>query len=487
MANLRFLLGLIPKTSELEAKSSNLVKEFADFQQYQSSEELAQFLELEKEVTSPAFKEAVIKIKGQKFAETNEFKQLQEYTLLKKSARFKVYFKLKNSSQLSDYNTTESSTELAHYLELEKYLASKEFAAVKSSADPKEFKNSPEGQKEQEFLVLQKSSRIKNYFKFKNSENYKTFLEVQASPDLVKYDELEITIASDEFKKVKEYMALPASKKYELSDEFKKEQAYLAALKSEKHKFYLDCLKKDKFKALKEWKLSFEEDFTSDKLDSKKWMTKYFWGEELLKEPYSLAHDLHFVTDGKNIEIKNSILSIHTKQEKITGKAWDPMIGFIPKEFNYTSGLISTGKSFRFKYGRIEAKIKLNNSGKVSHAFWMLGDKILPEVDVFKSFNGKVLLSNLWGNIAEKEGVHKLTKKLGASKLYSDFFIYTLDWSPEKLVWKINDLEVASTAESVPQEAMYLVLSSGIFGDNVNGSVPSSMEIDWVKVYEKNS
>jgi beta-glucanase (GH16 family) len=163
------------------------------------------------------------------------------------------------------------------------------------------------------------------------------------------------------------------------------------------------------------------------------------------------------------------------------------MFGFIPKEFNYTSGLISTGKSFRFKFGRIEAKIKLNNSGKVSHALWMLAGKILPEVDIFKSVNGKLLLSNIWGNIAEKDGVHRVSKKLGASKLYSDYFIYALDWTAEKLVWKINGLEVASIAESVPQEEMYILLSSGIFGDNPNGSLPASMEVDWIKVYQKNS
>jgi beta-glucanase (GH16 family) len=487
MANLRFLLGLIPKTSDLEAKSSTLRKEFADFQEYQSSEELAQFLALEKEVTSPAFKETVTKIKGQKFSETNEFKKLQEYTLLKKSARFKTYFKLKSSSPLSDFTATESSQELSHYKELEQYLASKEFVNLKSSANPKEFKKSPEGQKEQEFLTLKKSARIKNYFKFKDSQNYKTFLEVQSSPDLVKYDELEKFIASDEFKKVKEYMALPSKKKYELPEESKKVLSYLAVLKTDKHKAYLANLKKDKFTSLKAWKLSFEEDFSADKLDLKKWMTKYYWAEELLKEPYSLAQDLHFVTDGKNIEIKNSILTIQTKQENVTGKAWNPMLGFVPKEFNYTSGLISTGKSFRFKFGRIEAKIRLNHTGKVSHAFWMLGDKILPEVDIFKTLDGKLFLSNIWGNITEKDGVHKLSRKLGASKLSSDFFIYTLDWSPEKLVWKINGLEVATITDSVPQESMYFVFSSGIFGDKANGSVPAAMDIDWVKVYEKNS
>jgi beta-glucanase (GH16 family) len=487
MANFRFLLGLIPKTSDLEAKSNALLKEFAEFQEYQSSEELVQFLELEKEVTSAAFKETVAKIKAQKFADTEEFKKLQEYNSLKKSAKFKVYFKVKASSQLSEFTATESSQELASYTELEKYLASKEFSSAKSSAEPKEFSKSPEGQKEQEFLNLQKSGRIKNYLKFRNSENYKTYVEVQSSKDLEKYDELEKFIATEEFKKVKEYMAFPAKKKYELSEESKKEAAYLTTVKSAKHKAYLANLKKDKFTALKAWKLSFEEDFASDKLDSKKWMTKYYWAEELLKEPYSLVQDMHFVTDGKNLDIKNSVLSIQTRQEKVTGKAWNPMLGFVPKEFDYTSGLISTGKSFRFKFGRIEAKIKLGNSGKVSHAFWLLGDKILPEVDIFKSLEGKLYLSNIWGNLAEKDGVHKVSKKIGASKLASDFFIYTLDWTPEKLVWKINGLEVASILESVPQESMYFVFSSGIYGEHVNGSVPTSMEIDWVRVYEKNS
>jgi beta-glucanase (GH16 family) len=292
---------------------------------------------------------------------------------------------------------------------------------------------------------------------------------------------LEAYINSDEFKKVFDYMALPGKQKYELSDEYRLEQEYLTLKKSEKIKWFF----KVKFKELKAWNKTFEDDFTESKLDGKKWITRYFWGEEILKDSYSLAQDKHFVTDGKNIEIKDSVLTIITRQEEVVGKAWDPLLGFYPKDFSYTSGLISTGKSFRQKYGRIKAKIRLNNPGKVSHAFWMVGNQILPEVDIFKSDNSKLLLSNISGNITSTGGVNRRTSKIGGGKLAHDFFIYSLEWTPEKLVWKVNDLEVASVTEAVPQDPLFLVLSSGIFKDQVNGSIPARMDIDWIRVYEK--
>ncbi|NMC39901.1 MAG: family 16 glycosylhydrolase, partial [Bacteroidales bacterium] len=155
--------------------------------------------------------------------------------------------------------------------------------------------------------------------------------------------------------------------------------------------------------------LRFEDDFISKKLDASKWITRYFWGDKILKDAYSLATDQHFLTDGENIEITNSTLKINTRQEEVTGKAWDPLLGFFPKDFKYTSGIISSGKSFRQQFGVIQAKIRLNKPGKVTHAFWMTGDRILPQIDIFKSDNSKLLMTNFWGNITEKEGIRKNT------------------------------------------------------------------------------
>ena len=214
-------------------------------------------------------------------------------------------------------------------------------------------------------------------------------------------------------------------------------------------------------------------------------MTRYFWGEELLKDSYSMAFDKHFVTDGANLKIDNSILRIETRQEKASGKAWNPMFGFIPQEFDYTSGLISTGKGFRNKYGKIQAKVNLNNPGDVTHAFWLVGNTILPQVDIFKTSGSKLHMSVHWGDITQKEGAHKKTSKAGGSKVMKDYYIFELDWTPNELVWKVNGLTLAKQSANVPDEPMYLVFSSGIYKDKISNGVPARMEVDWVRWMEK--
>ena len=44
------------------------------------------------------------------------------------------------------------------------------------------------------------------------------------------------------------------------------------------------------------------------------------------------------------------------------------------------------------------------------------------------------------------------------SRYSNDYFIYTLEWTSDKLVWKINGAEVFSQTSDVPQEPMYVLL-----------------------------
>ncbi len=67
------------------------------------------------------------------------------------------------------------------------------------------------------------------------------------------------------------------------------------------------------------------------------------------------------------------------------------------------------------------------------------------------------------------------------SKYANDFFIYTLEWTPDKLVWKINDTVAFTCTSDVPQEPMYVILSGGL--DKPINSM-TTMEIDWVRVYQ---
>ena len=107
---------------------------------------------------------------------------------------------------------------------------------------------------------------------------------------------------------------------------------------------------------------------------------------------------------------------------------------------------------------------------------------MVPHIDVAKA-NGKVVLGNAWGNSKDISTVRTFSKSLGRNKLSRDYFIYTLEWSQSRLLWKINGLEIATTSKGVPQEEMYLVLSAGLAKDPKN-TLPAQMEVDWVCCYQ---
>jgi len=164
------------------------------------------------------------------------------------------------------------------------------------------------------------------------------------------------------------------------------------------------------------------------------------------------------------------------------------LMGFSPKDFNYTSGLINSGQSFRQKYGVFKAKIKVNHSYPVHHAFWMLGEKITPEIDVFKydkKSKSKLSIANYWGNPSNEKEIKKNHSSISGPDFSSNYFIYTLEWTPEKLIWKINDVPVFEQTEGLPQEPMYMLLSSGIAVDGIQANLPCTMEVDWIRAYQK--
>ncbi len=477
------LFGAMQATSQIEAEEAALIKEYSDFRAYKKSEELKRVEELDRLVKSGEFTSKVREIKARKFRDTEQYRKEQEYLALKKSKDIKGYLKLKDSSELSEYKQAGKSAELEKYNELDAYIRTREFLDARQSGK-KKFKSSEAFQKQRQYKELKKSSMLRKYFKLKTSPKMKTYIQVKGSDRLKRLEELKQYVNTDEFRKVKEYMALKPQQKYEQSDDYKLEQEYLTLKKSEKLLWFRKLQTKNEFDKLKEWELTFEDDFTEGTLDTKKWMTNYYWGETLLKDTYALPGDKHFYTGGKNLEIADSVLKIITRKEITTGKVWNPLQGFLTQDFDYTSGLISTGKSFRQKYGKVRAKIRMSHA-PVRQAMWMVAETILPHVDVAKMEQGKLYYGNFWGNIAEKGGVNKKIRKKAAEKYTGDYFIYSIEWTPEKLVWKINNKQVLTQTRGIPSEPMYLVLSAGVTNGVTEHQLPAKMEIDWVKIYQK--
>ena len=308
-------------------------------------------------------------------------------------------------------------------------------------------------------------------------EDFQVFKDFENSDELKKYLELEKEIKSSDFllrkKKIKK-------SEYKDSEEYNKLTEYGVLKKSEKVVWYFKTKKKYPFKEIEKWDLTFNEKFDTSKLDSSKWMTRYYWGEKGMDSSFAMEDEKSFPTNGENIEFYDNKARIVTRAGKTEGLVWRGEQGFVMEDFDFTTGMISSAQNFRQKYGIFKAKVKMA-AGSVAQSFWMVSDGMLPHIDVARFENGKLYSNYFWGKVGSN---HKSISKTNGSKYADTYFIYTLEWSPNKLVWKINDKVFKTQTSGVPQEEMHINFSSNLKKDASENGLPSAMEIDWVRAYK---
>jgi hypothetical protein len=457
-------------------------KGYPDFRKLYKSTAVTEYEALEKYVLSNEFVSLKNSMKKAEFNNSEAFRKFNEYNQQKNSKEFKHYYSLMKSPFLADYRKLSDSRELADYKELETFVKSSEFAQKKREIESQRFEQTEEFRKLQEFKRQSAMSNIKGYYKMKASKELAEYKRIEGSKLIPDYEALEKEVLSQDFKDKKAYLL--DGKKWEKSDEYKQQQEYINLKKSAKIVWYFKTKDSQKFDEIKRWSLAFEDDFTAGKVDKSKWITRYFWGEVLMGDTYALPGEYHLFTENKNFEFNGTSLKIVTKNERVNGKEWNAALGFYPKDFNFTSGIINTGSSFRTKFGKIEAKIKIDGSKEVIHAFWLAGEKAVPQIDIFKCFNNKLSLNTFWGDPNKREEIRTDSAAISASSFKDKYFIYSLEWMPGKLIWKINDLVIKTQTTNVPDEEMYVVLNSGVYSEQVS-SVPAKLEIDWIRCYKQ--
>lgn len=467
MASLKLLLGLIPSTVKIEQAEKALIAEFNKLNAFSESDTLKRYSELKEIVNSSDFLHKRKDIESLKYRNSEEFSREKEFLTLQKSKDIVLYFKTIAGSTLKKFQELDGSEKISGFESLEKLVQSLEF---KQKMKTKEFRNSDDYKKFSEYDRLRASSEIKEYFTFKKSKEYANYLNTEGSTRLARYKELKEYTDSNEFRERKNYLL--DNKRFEKTEMFRQLQEFDKLKKNEDIIWYFKVKDSDKFSILKNRELTFSDEFEGDKLNDKTWVPNYYWGDKLLKDRYSVGSDLQAFTEKDNFEIRNSLLKIITKPQKCTGKVWDAG-GFKTKEFAFTSGVINSGASFRQKYGTFSAKIRLGNPA-AKNAFSLIGEKITPHLDVCRTSEGK-LLFDYYSN------PDKRVKTTISSKYANDFFIYTLEWTPDRLVWKINDTEVFKQTSDIPQEPMYILFSGGL--DKPINSM-TAMEIDWIRVYQ---
>jgi beta-glucanase (GH16 family) len=467
-------------TKKFEASLLREREDFERFSSFESSELLNRYMELDALIHSGEFEKKVRELKTARYKDTEQWRQLDQYNAMKASSDIKTYLKFTKAGLLERMKHIGASDSYQSYLAMRSFVNSGEFHSARVKKD---FKQTEAYTKLKTYEQLSKDPNIRFHIKTEKKANYKTVTNLEDSERLKTFFKLEAIIQSQPFQEHKYKME--DKKRFKKSEEASLIEEFESLQKNEEIKWYLNLKKKSPFKEFRKWSLTFEDDFDAMHLDTSKWMTGYYWGKALMNDAYALAGEKQFFQDG-NIELRDSVARINTRLEAIKGKVWDTSQGFITQPFEYTSGLISTGQSFRQKYGKFEAKVRYNQSYPLLNAFWMVGEKMLPQIDVVKSAfkNGKSVECGIHVEDAGNKAVHQMRKVSGA-KFNNNFYIYTLEWSPEAIIWKINGQEVHREIKHIPNEAMYLAFCTILPENPADKDLPGLMEIDWIRCYQK--
>ncbi|MFO8235933.1 MAG: family 16 glycosylhydrolase [Bacteroidales bacterium] len=483
-------LGLIPDALKIEKRENELREEYEKIIELGNSNEIKRFEDLKTFIESPEFKIRKKEINFQKYSDTKEYQKEQRFKKLSASKAIKNYLKLKDSEKLAQLNELLESGKLQQFIKLEDFFKSPDFKEFKKNLK-KEKKGTKFGETQeykdlQEYKRLKKSPEIKKARKLHDSKEYELYTETKNSEALKEYYELYDYINSDEFKKFKKQ--LTSKNKFKYSQEYQDLQEYKRLKKSENIKWYYKRKDSEDFDFFRKWERTFYDDFQDNKIDKSKWLTMPYWGKVLLKDSYVQTDDNHFFTNGNNLEINGNILNVITKREDIKGKVWHPKFGFYLRQFQYSSGIINTGESFRQKYGLFRAKVRIEKVYPFKHAFWLNSERISPEVDVFsfmKKSTKTVSLISYWGELSGKNTAYYDKTDIKGPDFSSGYYIFSLEWYKDELIWKINDMTVRSQKKGIPDIPMYMILNSGLQTDAEDSDLPSRMLIDWVEVYQE--
>ena len=195
--------------------------------------------------------------------------------------------------------------------------------------------------------------------------------------------------------------------------------------------------------------------------------------------------------DSSNVFIKEGLLHIIAKKDAKAPK------GYSSVRMNQNKG---------FLYGRLEVRAKLPPGRGLWPAIWLMPDKASyggwpksGEIDLMENV-GYAPDSVHFTIHTEKYNHVKGTQKAAIlidSTLYSRFHDYALEWSPDSLVFFMDDKKVFTYEnehmgyQSWPYDkAFHLILNVAVGGDwggkmGVDSSVfPATMLVDYVRVFK---
>lgn len=206
-------------------------------------------------------------------------------------------------------------------------------------------------------------------------------------------------------------------------------------------------------------------------------------------------NELQYYTNSENnAKVENGMLTITAREEEYGGR-------------DYTSARMTTQSKFDFKYGKIEARIKLPYGQGLWPAFWMLGANInsvswpaCGEIDIMEMVGGdgqdNTCHATLhWENADGDHGSYGESHTLSSGIFADDFHVFSVEWNSQMIkayVDGINYYTISITEAQFDEfrENFFIILNLAVGGDwpgspDASTLFPQTMQVDYVRVYQE--
>ena len=177
--------------------------------------------------------------------------------------------------------------------------------------------------------------------------------------------------------------------------------------------------------------------------------------------------------------------------------------------FQFTSARINTRDRFAFRYGRIEARIRLPGGQGIWPAFWLLpqdnaygGWAASGEIDIMEAVNlggsgGNAVHGTIHYGGAWPDNRSSGSRYVAESSVTEEFHVYALEWDEREMRWYVDDTLYATrndwftSAAAFPapfDRPFYIVLNVAVGGrfpgpPDATTDFPVAMEVDYVRIY----
>ena len=169
----------------------------------------------------------------------------------------------------------------------------------------------------------------------------------------------------------------------------------------------------------------------------------------------------------------------------------------------YHSAKLTTQGLQSFRYGRVEARMKLPTAQGMWPAFWMLGDNITEvdwpgcgEIDIMELVGSSPNTIHGSAHYATAENKHfgdTESKDLAAGAFDDEYHTFSINWTPESIAYSLdgaiyNSIAIEDDMKEF-QRSFYIILNVAVGGNwpghpDASTSFPQKMYVDYVRVYE---